>query len=90
MLEYLDIEIELINPTVLIPLGYYSTKYIFEKYKISLHSKSEFSTVYGKLFLVKNKKIFPLPHPAAILHNPNLKEEIIKKYKKLAILSREF
>jgi uracil-DNA glycosylase family 4 len=54
--KYLDNEIELINPKVLVPLDYYATKYILEKYAISLPSKSDFHTVYGKLFLAGDKK----------------------------------
>jgi DNA polymerase len=87
--KYLDTEIKFINPQVLIPLGYWAAKYIFEKYEIPLHSNSEFGTVCGNLFLVKDRKILPLPHPAAMLYNPNLKKDMIKKYKKLGILSRD-
>lgn len=51
--QYLGKEIEIINPKVIAPLGYYSTKYIFEKYKIPLpNPKPEFSEVYGKIFQV--------------------------------------
>jgi DNA polymerase len=83
---YLNKEIELINPKILAPLGYYATKYIFQKYNISLPPKTEFSLIYGKLFLAKDEKIFPLPHPAVPLYNPDLKENLIKCYRKLRIL----
>jgi uracil-DNA glycosylase family 4 len=48
--EYLDEEIELINPVVICPLGYYAIEYIFKKYAILLPSKQEFHTIYGKIF----------------------------------------
>ncbi|GAH95261.1 unnamed protein product, partial [marine sediment metagenome] len=78
--KYLDKEIALINPKTLVPLGYYAIKYIFEKYAIPLPSKSEFCEVYCKIFLTTDKKIFPLQHPAAVLHDNSLKEKIIKSY----------
>ena len=87
--SYLDKEIELINPKVLVPLGYYAIRYIFQKYKIQVPSKVEFSKVFGKLFLAENRKILPLAHPASCLYNPSLKEDLIKSYRKLQVLSRD-
>ena len=37
--KYLDKEIEIINPKILFPLGYYATKYLFDKYAIPFPSK---------------------------------------------------
>jgi len=85
---YLDKEIELINPKILVPLGYYATHYIFQKYNLQLHAKEKFSSVYGKLFLAGDKKILPLHHPATLLYNPNLKQDLIKSYRKLYVLSK--
>jgi DNA polymerase len=86
---YLNKEIEIIDPKVVTPLGYFATKYLFEKYIISLPSKSEFHKVYGKIFLVGDKKILPLQHPAALLYNDSIKEIMVKNYHKLKILSKD-
>ena len=86
---YLDEEIKLINPKILVPLGYYATCYIFQRYNLQLPSKAEFSSVYGKLFLAKDKKILPLPHPANLLYNPDFKQDLIKSYRKLQVLSKD-
>ena len=87
--QYLDKEIALINPTIISPLGYYATRYIFKKYGILIpESKKEFSKVYGKIFSSQNKRILPLKHPTALLYNDSIKEEMIKNYKKLKKLSR--
>ncbi len=85
--DYLDKEIELINPEVLVPLGHYATDYIFKKYFLPLPSKQEFYTVYGKLFLADNRKILPLQHPAAMLYRPDIRDEMEKNYHKLNVLS---
>ena len=87
--SYLDMEIELIQPEVLVPLGHYSTRYVLKKYNVSLPSPQEFYKVYGKVFLSNNKKILPLQHPAALLYNPSLEEIMIKNYHKLKVLSED-
>jgi len=81
--DYLDREIELINPPVIAPLGYYAIKYIFEKYRILLPSKAEFHSVIGKIFSADDRTIFPLRHPAAVLYNNSIREEMIINYHKL-------
>jgi len=86
---YLNEEIKLINPEILAPLGYYATAYIFQRYGILLPSKAEFSSIYGRLFLAKDKKILPLPHPASLLYNPDLKQDLIKSYRKLQVLLKD-
>ena len=83
---YLNEEIKLINPEILAPLGYYATGYIFQKYDILLSLKAEFSSIYGGLFLTKDKKILPLPQPASLLYNPDFKQDLMKSYRKLQML----
>ncbi len=79
---YLDEEIRLINPSVIATLGYYATKYIFVKYQILLpKSKPKFSKVYGKVFLVENRKILPLRHPATLLYDSSVREKMAKNYR---------
>ena len=87
--NYLDEEIELIDPIVVVPLGHYATKYLFEKYRLKLPSKQDFYRLYGKLFLTNGRKILPLQHPAAVVHNPTLKEVLEINYYKLHVLSNE-
>jgi len=84
--HYLDREIELINPEILAPLGYYAIKYIFEKYAIALPPKAEFHKIFGKVFLTGDKKIIPLQHPAAVLYNHSIKMVLIKNYRKMKVL----
>ena len=86
--RYLDREIELVNPAVIVPLGYYATRYIFEKYGLYLPAKSEFHQVYGRL-LLGERKVFPLQHPAALLYDESAREKLVKNYLKLKVLSRD-
>ena len=86
---FLDREIELIKPQVLVPLGFFATRYIFHKYDLKIPQKKEFHEVYGKLIWTGAIKIFPLQHPVTVLYNPDLKKELEKSYRKLQILKRD-
>jgi DNA polymerase len=87
--DYLDKEIELTNPEILVPFGHYATTYLFKKYDLLLPSKQDFYTIYGRLFLSDDKKILPLQHPAAVLHNPKLKDVLVKNYYILKTLLKD-
>jgi DNA polymerase len=87
--NYLDKEIEIINPKVVTTLGYYASKYIFEKFNITLPLKTEFQKIYGRVFLAENIKILPLQHPAAILYDSSIKEEMIVNYRKMVVLNSD-
>lgn len=84
--RYLNREIEVINPRILASLGYYASRYIFEKYDLPLLSKKEFREVFGKVFDADNKKIIPLQHPAAALHNSSIEEPMVRNYRKMQVL----
>lgn len=86
---YLEEEIELVNPTFLVPLGYFATKYLLEKYRIDIPIKKDFYKIYGKLILSKDYKILPLQHPAAVVYNPDLKKVLLNNYHKLQVVSKE-
>jgi DNA polymerase len=81
---FLNDEILIIDPEIIVPLGYYATRTILEKYHAgSMEATMSFSKINGKLLDLDGKKIFPLPHPAALLYNPSFEADTIEKYKKL-------
>jgi uracil-DNA glycosylase family 4 len=84
--RYLDREIELIDPGLLVPLGYFATRYLFEKYRITLPLKAEFREVYGNVLESDGKKIIPLQHPAAVLHDISIKNVMVTNYRKMQVL----
>ena len=88
--HYLDKEIELIGPDTLVPLGYYATRYIFEKYAlITPETKQAFQGLYGRLILSEDMKILPLKHPTALLFNDSIRNEMIKDYSKIGTLMED-
>ena len=80
---YLDMEIEVIAPKILVPLGYYSTKYIFEKYSLHQFTRSKFPELIGKLFVADNKQIFPLSHPALLLYRNEYYKNSVENFSTL-------
>jgi uracil-DNA glycosylase len=87
---YLDREIELIDPEILAPLGFYAIRYIFEKYAIALPSKAEFRNVFGQVFISGDKKIIPLQHPASVLYNHAIKPVLVKNYRVMKTLLEKY
>lgn len=73
--KYLEKEIELVKPEIMVTLGYHVTKFIFSQNGLKVPNKIEFKTTFGQLFTAKNRKIVPLRHPATVVHNStNLKK----------------
>ena len=84
---FLDDEITIIQPQIIVPLGYYATRSILIKYHAD-PSKSEmsFKNINGQLLNLEGTKIFPLTHPSALLYNPSFESGTIEKYIKLKSL----
>ena len=84
---FLNDEISIIHPEVIVPLGYYATRTVLTKYRDNpLAAGNSFTEIVGKLLLFGDEKIFPLSHPASLLYNPSFKPDTIEKYKKLKSL----
>jgi len=83
---FLDQEINLIKPAVIVPLGFYATRYVLQKFHASVpETRRDFATIYGKLVYSSDQKIFPLPHPASLLYNPAFEPATRKQYRKLRV-----
>ncbi len=73
--EYLDRQIELINPKVIVTLGRFSMARWFPSARIS--------KIHGQPRKVGNRLIIPFFHPAAALHQASLKATVLEDFKKL-------
>jgi len=82
--QYLDRQILLIQPKVIVTLGRFALSYVFNKFGLK---EEKISNVHGKVFVVNNifgnLKIIPLYHPAVAVYNPNTKKILLKDFKKL-------
>lgn len=74
--EYLDRQIEVINPMVIVTLGRFSMARYFPNSKIS--------AIHGKPTWVNGRFIIPMYHPAAALHQPLLKTSLLEDFSKLS------
>jgi DNA polymerase len=79
--EYLDRQIAVIKPRVIVTLGRYSMARWFPSARISrIHGQAR---QFGELTVV------PMFHPAAALHQPTLRQDVEADFKKLpALLSQ--
>lgn len=79
---YLERQIALINPKIIVTLGRHAMERELPDMKIS--------QVHGKAFRRKNGRLYmPLYHPAVALYSPQQKEVLITDMKKLPKLIRQ-
>lgn len=72
---YLDQQIEAINPGVIVTLGRFSMGKFLPNARIS--------EIHGKPRVIQNRVIVPMFHPAAALHQPSLKPQVIADFQLL-------
>ncbi|WP_456468177.1 type-4 uracil-DNA glycosylase [Archaeoglobus sp.] len=85
--EYLKRQLDAIKPNMIVCLGRFATKFIFDLFGLEF---SSISKVKGRIFEAqrwgKKIKIVPIYHPAAILYRPQLKEEYEQQFRKIGEL----
>lgn len=81
-MPWLKLEISLIKPKVLVPLGRHALGHFFPDLSIT--------TAHGKPYILRQAQddvpsmwVFPIYHPAAALHNPNLKDALTQDFQSL-------
>ena len=79
--EYLETQIQAINPSIIVTLGRISMGKFFGNVKIS--------AVHGQMQKVGERFVIPMFHPAAALHQPALKPSILADFAKLPDLLNE-
>ena len=74
---YLDREIKLVNPEIIVPLGNHALEFVTGKTGISsMHGKIMKKEVVGKI-----RKIIPTFHPAALIYNQKLRPSAENDFK---------
>jgi len=83
--SYLNRQIDVIKPKIIVPMGSFASNYILEKYglnkdKISkIHgTKFEINTLSGKVIII------PIFHPAVVTYNINKIEDMKKDFKEIS------
>jgi uracil-DNA glycosylase family 4 len=70
--DYLERQIQVINPKVIVTLGRYSMARFLPNAKIS--------EVHGQAYRIKGRLVVPMFHPAAALHQPSLKVSVERDF----------
>lgn len=86
--QFLDKQIEIIKPKVIVTLGRFSMQYIMQKFGlvgIGSDKKARpiepISKLHGKVFETQKIKIIPLYHPAAALYNGSMRATLLSDFK---------
>ena len=75
-MPWLMLELALIKPSVIVPLGRHALGHFFPKLSISdAHGHAQ--------VLTKDMAVVPIYHPAAALHNPHLRDSLFNDFKNL-------
>ncbi len=74
-LPFLQMELSIIKPTVIVPLGRHALTQFFTKMSIS--------DAHGKSHKIGEQWVFPIYHPAAALHNPGLRQALFDDFTNL-------
>jgi len=81
---YLNKQIEIIKPKIIVLLGNVATNYIFNRFGLQ---PTSMRNLHGKIFSISTlflqTKIIPMYHPAAALRNPGLKDVVRNDWKNL-------
>jgi len=77
---YLDRQIALIQPKIIVTLGRHSTAYILSKAGFETVTIEGITQLRGKVYRTRFQDllvtVIPMYHPAAVLHNPKYKEAL--------------
>lgn len=78
---YLDSQLEIIRPRIVVTLGGTATKHMFEKLGVQA---GDVSKVHGRVVQAAHFHVMPTYHPAACLYNPKLLVEMRRDFATLS------
>ena len=83
-IPYLEQQIPIINPEIIVSMGNFATEFCCNKFTIPFHTISK---IHGMKFSITHKLytglLMPMYHPAAAVYNPNLKETLLNDIMKI-------
>ena len=85
---WLEQEIRIVHPRVIIPLGFQALKYLLMRQNLPRPPKKEYGPLFGKYIRTEDFLIFPLRHPTSLLFNPEKKGIISGNYAELKKIVR--
>lgn len=87
---YLDQQIEIIQPKLIIALGNIAACYLLGKFGLRCEPMEK---IHGKIYeassLTLNLRIVPMYHPASALRNPGLRDKLIEDWRELGKMLKD-
>ncbi len=80
---WLEQEIKILQPRIVVPLGFQALKFILIREKLPRPPKKEYRYLFGKYLPGKDFMIYPLRHPTALLFDPGKEEIMSRNYAEL-------
>lgn len=81
---FLDDEISLIQPKLIVPLGKHASIAILGRFQDNSVLPGNVGRIeFGKLLERNGQLIYPLNHPASLLYNPSYEADTVRKYQRL-------
>jgi DNA polymerase len=71
--NFIDEQIKIINPKIIVPLGRIAISYFFDKYDLKFE---KINIIHGKIYSINSIKIIPIYHPAAVIYNNKLRDTL--------------
>lgn len=84
--NWLESELNLVSPKVIVFLGRHAMNHFFPELKISeVHGK----LLHTKFKGIKTEYFLPLYHPAAALYNGSLRQDLLNDFKKIPLILKK-
>lgn len=88
---FLDRQIEILLPEIIIPMGRLASEQVFSRFRIP---HKPIGSIHGKIFFTRTSHdqqivIIPVYHPAAVTHNPLLKDIIFDDFRIIGTIIRK-
>jgi len=80
--NYLERQIELINPKIICSLGRYSMQFMMNNLGL-LNEIEPIGKIHGKVFNKEGRVFIPFYHPAVAIYNSNMKDSLKKDFEKI-------
>lgn len=84
---YLDRQIDLLSPEIIVPMGRLASEQVFSHFGITC---GPIGSIHGKIFHTETPHrrivIIPVYHPAAMTHNPPLKDAVFQDFRNIGTL----
>lgn len=82
-LKYLDMEMALVRPQIVVPLGFHVLKTLLQRFNLPVPDRTSMKHLFGLKIPRDPLIIFPLRHPTALLFNPEKQEIMERNYRTL-------